>query len=74
MKCPKCGREMEEGYLQCHGDSSINWVSKVWPFGLGYWKKDGINVAQPMSVGVNAVPAHICKSCKIFVGDYSDIT
>ncbi len=72
MKCPKCGVEMEKGYLQCQ-DSSINWVSKVMPFGLGYWKSDGINVAQAMKVGVNAVPAHICKTCKVFVGDYSEV-
>lgn len=73
MKCPKCGREMEKGFLQCDWKSSINWVSKVLPFGMGYWKQDGINVAQQMSVGVTTVPADICKNCKIFVGDYNDI-
>ncbi len=73
MKCPKCNAEMEEGYLQSNWESSISWVSKVLPFGLGYWKKDGVNVAHQLSVGVYGTPAHICKSCKIFVGDYSDV-
>ena len=73
MNCPKCGKEMEEGYLQSDWKESIGWVSKLLPFGLGYWKKDGINVSKPMPVGVNAVPTHICKNCKIFVGDYSEV-
>lgn len=72
MKCPKCGREMEEGFLQGNWEHNIEWVSKILPFGLGFWKSDGISVSQQKSVGVTAVPAHICKSCKIFVGDYSE--
>ena len=71
MKCPKCGREMEKGYLQSDWKNSISWVSKLLPFGLGYWKQDGICVSNEATVGVVAVPAHICKSCKVFVGDYS---
>ena len=71
MKCPKCGKEMEAGFLQCNMDSSISWVSKLLPLGLGYWKKDAIVVSDILGSGVNATPAHICKQCKLFLADYS---
>ena len=70
MKCPKCNAEMEKGVLQCDMDSNITWVSKLLPLGLAYWSKDAQVVSEPLGPGVSAVPAYICKSCKLFVGDY----
>ena len=40
MVCPKCGREMLAGFLQSDAKVGITWVSKLLPFGLGYWKND----------------------------------
>lgn len=73
MRCPKCGREMDKGFLQSDWKNNIEWVSKILPFGLGYWKEDGVNVSQQMPIGVTATPAYICKNCKIFVGNYNEI-
>ena len=71
MKCPKCNAEMEQGFLQSDMDSSITWVKKLLPLGLGFWKKDSEVVSEILGSGISAVPAHICKRCKLFLGDYS---
>lgn len=71
MKCPKCGREMVAGYLQCDMDSNIYWVSKLLPFGFGNWKKDSVVVSEMLDHCLTAVPSHICKQCKLVLGDYS---
>ena len=71
MKCPKCGREMETGFLQCDMDSTIYWVKKLTPLGLGYWKKDTEIVSEPLNYSQNAMPSSICKQCRLVIGDYS---
>ncbi len=71
MKCPKCGNEITSGYLQSDNKVGITWVSQLLPMGLAYWKKDAELVSEELSVGVNAIPAHICKRCKLLLGDYS---
>ncbi len=73
MLCPKCGKEMEAGFLQCSYDSSITWVSKLLPMGVGYWKQDAQIISGQLGVGVTAVPAQICKQCQIVVSDYSQV-
>ncbi len=72
MKCPKCGNEMAAGFLQCSQESTIAWVSKLLPLGMGYWKADSEIVSTALGTGTPAIPAHICKSCKLLVGDYSE--
>ena len=59
------------GFLQCDTKASIAWVSKLYPFGLGYWKNDAQVVSEELGIGVSAVPTHICKYCKLLLGDYS---
>lgn len=71
MKCPKCGRDMSAGFLQTDSREVITWVSKLMPLGLGYWKKDAQIVSDDTPFGVTAIPTHICKHCKLLLGDYS---
>ena len=71
MKCPKCGREMESGFLQCDIDSSIYWVKKLLPLGLAFWNKDTEVISEMLDHSQNAVPAFICKQCRLVIGDYS---
>ena len=71
MKCPRCYSEMEDGFLQCDMDSNITWVPKLLPFGLGYWAKDAQVVSEMLDHSNSAVPACICKSCRLVIGDYS---
>lgn len=63
MNCPKCGREMEAGYLQSDIKVGITWVNKPMPLGLGWWKKDAVTVSDEIALGLSGVPTHICKSC-----------
>lgn len=72
MKCPKCGRDMEQGFLQSDAKIGINWVSKLMPFGVGWWKKDAVYVSVKEGAGVVGVPAYICKQCKLLLGDYNE--
>ena len=69
MMCPKCKREMEPGFIQC--GKSITWVSELLPVGLGFWKSDAIVVSEELKFNVVAIPTHICKHCKLLLGDYS---
>ena len=62
---------MEAGYLQSDIKVGITWVSKPMPFGLGWWKKDAVTVSDDIAPGLSGVPTHICKSCKVFFGDFS---
>lgn len=71
MVCPKCNREMDAGYLQSDNNVGITWVSKLLPMGLGYWKKDAELVSAEQGIGITAIPTHICKHCKLLLGDYS---
>lgn len=73
MNCPKCGKEMDPGYLQSDMKVGITWVKKPKAFGLGLFSKDSVTVSEDFSTPYLAtVPTHICKTCKIFVGDYSN--
>ncbi len=63
---------MQKGYLQGDDMHGIMWVNKLIPLGLGEWKKDSEQVGVISKVGISAVPTHICKQCKLFVGDYSE--
>lgn len=70
MKCPKCGKEMEAGFLQWDSTDCITWVSKLLPLGFSYWKKDAELIHGTTGIGVNAIPTHICKHCKLLLGEY----
>ncbi len=71
MLCPKRGKEMTAGYLQSDHKTTIAWVREVLPLGLGYWRKDTELISREQGIGVTAIPAQICKECKLLVGDYS---
>ena len=62
---------MTAGFLQSDAKVGMTWVSKLLPMGMGYWKNDSELVSEELAVGVCAIPTHICKSCKLLLGDYS---
>ena len=74
MKCPKCGREMETGFIQWEASDDLAWVPKVLPLGLSYWKNNAeILWSNTETIGVNAVPASICKSCRTVILEYGEL-
>lgn len=74
MKCPKCGREMEKGYVQWEASDNLAWVPKLLPLGLAYWKNDA-EVLWPSAdaISVNAAHASICKICRKVILDYGEL-
>ena len=74
MKCPKCGREMETGFIQWEASDDLAWLPKVLPLGLAYWKNNAeILWPNTETIGVNAVPASICKSCRTVILEYGEL-
>ncbi len=68
MKCPYCGGEMEEGFLQ--GADRVAWVKKRHKFSL--LPKEGEVLLENNMVKDFLFPASICKACKKIVVDYAD--
>lgn len=63
---------METGYLQSTGRlSNIVWVDKLLPLGISSWMNDAEPVAEEFKFGTMAIPAYICKKCKLLLGDYA---
>lgn len=68
MKCPQCGGEMEPGFLQ--GMRRIAWVKQ--PHKVSLLPKEGEILLENNTFKDFLFPAHICKSCKKAVLDYSE--
>lgn len=68
MKCPFCGGEMEQGFLQ--GEHKVAWVKKKHLISI--LPKEGEVVLENNAFKDFALTAFICKSCKKIIVDYSD--
>lgn len=68
MKCPYCGAEMENGYLQCM--RRVAWVKE--PHKISLLPKQGEVLLENNTFKDCIFTASICKSCKKIVLDYSD--
>jgi hypothetical protein len=68
MKCPKCGGEMENGYLQSMRRAA--WVKT--PHKVSLLPKQGEILLENNAVKDVVFIADICKFCKIILVDYSD--
>lgn len=67
MHCPICGNEMEPGYIQC--GSKMAWVKSLHKVSL--LPKDGeVLLGNNVFSGLS-FEAHICKTCKKVLLDYS---
>lgn len=67
MKCPICGNEMEQGFVQ--SPERVSWVKK--PNKIMYApKKDDVEFISKVPFFCPAVPADICQKCKKIVVDY----
>ncbi|HNW04594.1 MAG TPA: PF20097 family protein [Oscillospiraceae bacterium] len=68
MKCPNCGKEMEEGFLQANG-SSIIWSKNTHCASmLANPQKGEVQVAH--SLLEVSVPAFHCKDCRFVAAKY----
>lgn len=66
MRCPKCGDEMETGYVSSAGNRIV-WTEhkRKW---TGFPAEDEIHLCG-LSFG-KGIPAHICKLCRKVIIDY----
>ena len=75
MNCPKCQKEMEQGWLAMF--NPILWLNfVVWqPRKPGYVRfftpKNAEKVIVPKAAGKGCPKAHICRSCKTVSFSYS---
>jgi len=68
MICPKCGVEMENGYLQSMRRAA--WVKT--PHKVSLLPKQGEILLENNATKDVVFNADICKSCKIILVDYSN--
>lgn len=66
MKCPYCGADMEEGFLQ--GTARVAWVKKKHLISL--LPKAGEILLENNAVSDFLFPAQICKRCQKIIFDY----
>jgi hypothetical protein len=68
MKCPNCGKEMEEGFLQANG-SSLIWSKHTHSAAmLANPQKGEVQVAH--SLLEVSIPAFCCGDCRILAAKY----
>lgn len=67
MKCPYCSGEMEKGHLQ--GNQRIAWVKTRHKVSL--MPRKGEILLENNSLNSFFMEAHICKSCKKIIVDYT---
>jgi hypothetical protein len=79
MECPKCGKQMEEGWLAIYEPLPVTRV--VWqpvePGQVRVKKPEGaVRVIKPKAGGKGCPTGHICKACEMTVFSYaeSDVT
>ena len=72
MKCPKCGREMEDGFLAWNTKHSLDWVPELKAF--GFLEKDAELLWPTIDTFTKrGSRASICKICKTVVFEYSEL-
>lgn len=67
MKCPVCGREMEQGFLQ--GNQRIAWVKRK--HSVSVLPREGEVLLENKALGSFLFPAWICKECQKVILDYA---
>ena len=68
MKCPVCGNEMEQGFLQ--GGQRMAWVKA--PHKVSLLPNSGEVLLGNHMIGGLTFCAYICKPCKKVLLDYAD--
>lgn len=67
MKCPVCGKEMEQGFLQ--GNQRIAWVKRK--HSVSILPREGEVLLENKTFGSFLFPAWICKECQKVILDYA---
>ena len=73
MMCPKCGKEMEKGWLFSSKDGAFSFANEV-PSALGNAKKaEGfVKLTGLKTGGRTSIPACCCDACRIILISYGE--
>ena len=71
MKCPKCGREMREGYLFCSKDGAFSFANEVPGVFENARSADGfVKITELTPSHRTRVKATICEECRVVLFQY----
>jgi predicted RNA-binding Zn-ribbon protein involved in translation (DUF1610 family) len=65
MNCPKCGQEMEEGFIQAGAGIFLVWTDK-----LKIWAYHGTDIIAEAGFHNPHLKGHRCSRCRIIVSEY----
>ena len=71
MKCPKCGREMREGYLFCSKDGAFSFANEVPGVFENARSADGfVKITELKPSHRTRIKAMICEECSVVLFQY----
>lgn len=71
MMCPKCGKEMRNGYLFCSKDGALSFANEVpSPFENAKNAEGFVKLTEPKVAGRTSVEACCCDMCKTIIIQY----
>ena len=71
MKCPKCDREMREGYLFCSKDGAFSFASEVPGVFENAKNADGfVKITELKPSHRTQIKAMICEACRTVLFQY----
>ena len=72
MKCPYCGGEMEQGFIQSPQEISWKKGDKIPVFGRAQFHEGSVVLSYLSFMKGSAVTAFLCRSCRKVIIDYAD--
>ncbi|MEE0965337.1 MAG: PF20097 family protein [Ruminococcus bromii] len=71
MMCPKCGKEMRNGYLFCSKDGALSFANEVpSPFENAKNAEGFVKLTEPKVGGRTSVEDCCCDMCKTIIIQY----
>ena len=72
MNCPKCGKEMDSGFIRATGRGGICWVKEK-TAGAPAADSEFEIIGKAYYLRPCCVRAYRCRGCKIAAADYSEL-
>lgn len=70
MKCPYCGKELEQGIIQ--SPQEIAWKKKSSIIGRAKFHEGSVVLSELSMVKGSKVISYLCRSCEKIIIDYAD--
>ena len=73
MKCPKCSKEMKDGFVRPTGNGGICWTNENVGFGAPMAADGFFRIGPAPYLKGASTPAFNCEFCKLILIDYGAI-